>query len=352
MFNTPCLMNRMNRRSMLKSTVTGIAAFGAGIALVIPEKAGAAAKVTVKYDWLISNGQIGDVVAVENGYFEEAGFEVEFSPGGPNSQTVPPVISGAATLGQFSETTQLFNARASGVPVKILACGYRTGPYAFTSKPEKPLRSVEDLEGLRIGIQPTARFLIDAIAAKNGIDVGDLTVVNVGFDKAPLVRGEVDTIGGWITNTQALSVIGEDRIDLLVRDLGLPSYANVYFATDNAIETNAGTLARFIAAAGRGWGWTHANPEEAVRKVVTAYPSLSLEWELKTIGLVLEMSFDSDTARGGWGTFDPASIEEQLSIFDGIGQYPGGRPALDDVHTLKILEMTADQRPRLNAPGA
>ena len=352
MFNTPCLMNRMNRRSMLKSTVTGIAAFGAGIALVIPEKAGAAAKVTVKYDWLISNGQIGDVVAVENGYFEEAGFEVEFSPGGPNSQTVPPVISGAATLGQFSETTQLFNARTSGVPVKILACGYRTGPYAFTSKPEKPLRSVEDLKGLRIGIQPTARFLIDAIAAKNGIDVGDLTVVNVGFDKAPLVRGEVDTIGGWITNTQALSVIGEDRIDLLVRDLGLPSYANVYFATDNAIETNAGTLARFIAAAGRGWGWTHANPEEAVRKVVAAYPSLSLEWELKTIGLVLEMSFDSDTARGGWGTFDPASIEEQLSIFDGIGQYPGGRPALDDVHTLKILEMTADQRPRLNAPGA
>ena len=38
MSNTPCLMNRMNRRSMLKSTVTGIAAFGAGIALVIPRK--------------------------------------------------------------------------------------------------------------------------------------------------------------------------------------------------------------------------------------------------------------------------------------------------------------------------
>ena len=345
----PC---RMKRRTLLKSAAAGIAAFGAGIALVIPEKAGAAARVTIKYDWLISNGQIGDVVAVENGYFEEAGFEVEFSPGGPNSQTVPPVVSGAAALGQFSETTQLFNARASGVPVKILACGYRTGPYAFTSKPGKPLRSVDDLKGLRIGIQPTARFLIDAIAAKNGIDLDDLTIVSVGFDKAPLVRGEVDTIGGWITNTQALSVIGEDRVDLLVRDLGLPSYANVYFATDDAIERNAETLARFIAAAGRGWGWTHANPEEAVRKTVAAYPSLSLEWEIKTIGLVLEMSFDADTARDGWGTFDPASIEEQLSIFDGIGQYPGGRPALDEVHTLKILDMTADQRPKLNAPGA
>ena len=208
--------------------------------------------MTVKYDWLISNGQIGDVVAVENGYFEEAGFEVEFSPGGPNSQTVPPVISAPRRSGS-SRRRPSSSMRAQAECRENPRCGYRTGPYAFTSKPEKPLRSVEDLEGLRIGIQPTARFLIDAIAAKNGIDVGDLTVVNVGFDKAPLVRGEVDTIGGWITNTQALSVIGEDRIDLLVRDLGLPSYANVYFATDNAIETNAGTLARFIAAAGRGW---------------------------------------------------------------------------------------------------
>jgi len=343
---------QIDRRYFLKSTAAGVAAFGTGIQLMLPDDAYAAAKVIIKYDWLISNGQIGDVIAVENGYFKEVGLEVEFSPGGPNSSTVPPVVSGAAALGQFSETSQLFNARANGVPVKILACGYRTGPYAFTSKPEKPLRSVADLKGLRIGIQPTARFLIDAIAAKNGIDIDDLEVFNVGFDKAPLVRGEVDAIGGWITNTQALSVIGEDRIDLLVSDLGLPSYADVYFATDEAIATNADTLSRFIGAVSKGWGWTHGNPQAAVKKVIAAHPSLSLEWELKTIDLILKMSFDSATARNGWGTFDPASLEEQIAIYDQIGQYPNGRPKLDDVYTLKILETTADVRPKLNAPGA
>ena len=205
----------------------------------------------IKYDWLMSNGQIGDFVAAFNGYYEEAGLEVEFSPGGPKSATVPPVISGAAALGQFSETPQLFNACASGIPVKILAHGYRNGPYAFTSKPAKLLRAVDDLRGLKIGIQPTARSLIDAIAAKNDIPVGELEVVNVGFDKAPLVRGEVGAIGGWITNTQALSIVGDDRIDLLVRDLGLSSYADVYFATDDAIENNAEILAKFIGAAAR-----------------------------------------------------------------------------------------------------
>ncbi len=342
----------IDRRLFMKAGIAGLAAFSPGMQLILGTEAKAAGKVVIQYDWLISNGQIGDVIALENGYFKEAGLEVEFSPGGPNAATVPPVVSGAALLGQFSETPQLFSARASGVPVKILACGYRTGPYALTSKPAKPLRTVADLKGMRIGIQPTARFVIDAIAAKNGIDINELTVVNVGFDKAPLVRGDVDAIGGWITNTQALSVVGDDRIDLLTRDLGLSSYADVYFATDTAIEKDAETLAKFIGAVGKGWGWTHANPQEAVKKLVASRPELSLEWEQKTIDLVLKLSFDADTARDGWGTFDPKSIEEQIALFDKIGQYPNGAPKAEDVYTTKILELSAAERPKLNAPGA
>ncbi|MDF1777650.1 MAG: ABC transporter substrate-binding protein [Rhizobiaceae bacterium] len=342
----------LDRRSFLKTSAGAVAAFGAGIHLIIPHEAHASAKVVIKYDWLMSNGQIGDIIALENGYFKEAGLEVEFSPGGPNSVTVPPVISGAAALGEFSETPQLFNARASGVPVRILACGFRTGPYALTSKPGKPLRSVEDLRGMKIGIQPTARFLMDAIAAKNGIPIDELDIINVGFDKAPLERGEVDALGGWITNTQALSVIGDDRIDLLLSDLGLASYANVYFATDSAVEDNADILAKFIGAVAKGWGWTHANPQEAVKKAVAAYPNMDLEWEQKTIDLVLNLSFDANTAADGWGTFDPASLEDQISLYDSIGQYPDGRPKLEDVYTTKILDMTAAERPKLNAPGA
>tara|TARA_R110002020_G_scaffold40118_5_gene118760 strand:- start:11114 stop:12163 length:1050 start_codon:yes stop_codon:yes gene_type:complete len=342
--------NRINRRTFLKTSAVGVAAFGTGIQLILPEDAHAAAKVIVKYDWLMSNGQIGDIIAAENGYFADAGLEVEFSPGGPNSATVPPVISGAAALGQFSETPQLFNARASGVPVKILACGFRTGPYALTSKPDKPLRSVEDLRGMKIGVQPTARFVMDAIAAKNGIPLDELDIVNVGFDKAPLIRGEVDAIGGWITNTQSLSVVGDDRVDLLLSDLGLASYANVYFATDEAVEKNADILAKFIGAAAKGWGWTHENPEEAVKKAVAAFPNMDLEWELKTIDLVLRLSFDESTAKDGWGTFDPASLEEQIALYDMIKQYPDGRPELEDVYTPAILEMTASDRPKLGAP--
>jgi NitT/TauT family transport system substrate-binding protein len=332
----------ISRRTLLAGAAAG------GAALMLPNGASAQeAKVVIKLDWLMSNGQIGDIMAAQQGFFKEAGINVEFNPGGPNSATVPPVVSGEATLGQFSESTQLVAARASGVPVKIIACGFRTGPYALASLPKAPVKSAADMVGKKIGIQPTARVVIDAIIAKNNLDASKITVVNVGFDKAPLERGEVDAIGGWVTNTQSLSVLGPDRIDLLVSDMGLPSYADVYFATDEAIEKNADVLAKYIGAASKGWAWVKANPQEAVKKMVEAYPDMSLEWEQKTIDLIMKLSFDADTATHGWGHFDPAKIEEQISMFDALKQYETGRPKLEDVYSTKILEMTKDIRPKV-----
>ncbi len=78
---------------------------------------------------------------------------------------------------------------------------------------------------------------------------------------------------------------------------------------------------------------------------------MDLDWELKTIDLVLRMSFDEATAKGRLGHFDPASLENQIAIFDGIGQYPSGRPSLDDVHTTAILEMTAQARRSSGRPA-
>lgn len=335
------------RRAVLKAGAFTLAATAAGFSLFTPRNSSAAAKVVIKYDWLMSNGQIGDIVAARKGFFEEEGLEVEFSPGGPNSATVPPVVTGQAQFGQFSDSAQLLLARASGVPVKIFACGFRMAPFAFYSLPKAPIRSVQDMVGKRIGIQPTARFVLDAILLKNKIDPSSLTITNIGFDMTPLTTGQVDAVTGWITNTQALSVIGPDRIDLMMKDTGLPSYANVYFATDDALQDNAETLAAALRAIAKGWGWTHANPEEAVRVAVEAYPQLDLDIELKTIPRVLSLSFDEATGKNGWGTFDPAAIAEQISIYDTIGQFKSGAPKLEDCYSETILDMTADDRPKI-----
>ena len=341
--------SRFTRRRLVRDAGLSLAMAAGGIALLLPRDGRAAsAKVVVKYDWLIGNGQIGDVVAVKNGYFEAEGLDVELSPGGPNSATVPPVVSGQAALGQFSDSAQLLLARSADVPIKIIACGFRSAPFAFYSLPRAPIRSVSDMIGKRIGIQPTARFVLDAILKKAGIDPSRLTITNIGFDMTALTTGQVDAVTGWITNTQALAVIGPDRIDLLMKDTGLPSYANVYFATDDAVANNAETLAKFIRAVAKGWGWTHANPADAVKLTVAAYPQLDLAVELATVPRVMSLSFDAATGRDGWGTFDDAAIATQISVYSSIGQFGSTTPRVEDCVTHKILEMTAAARPKIS----
>ncbi|MBP1860327.1 ABC transporter substrate-binding protein [Rhizobium herbae] len=338
----------LDRRTVLKGGAYALAAATAGIGIFTPNNSNAdTAKVVIKYDWLMSNGQIGDIVAATQGLFQAEGLDVEFSPGGPNSATVPPVVTGQAQAGQFSDSAQLLLARASGVPIKIFACGFRMAPFAFYSVPKAPIRTVHDMVGKRIGIQPTARYVLDAILLKNNIDPSSLTITNIGFDMTPLTTGQVDAVTGWITNTQALSVIGPDRIDLMMKDTGLPSYANVYFATDDALQNHSDTLAKTLRAIAKGWAWTYEHPEEAVKLAVKAYPQLDLVVELKTAPRILSLSFDAMTGKDGWGAFDPAAIGEQISVYDKIGQFKSGAPKLEDCYSTEILEMTAADRPKI-----
>jgi NitT/TauT family transport system substrate-binding protein len=336
------------RRSFLKSIAGVVAVAGSGLSLLIPKEGRAAtAKIVVQYDWLMGNGQIGDIVAVKKGFFEEQGLALEYSPGGPNAQTVPPVVSGQAALGQFSGVSQLLLARASGVPVKVISTGYQKGPFTFFSLPKAPIRTPQDFVGKRVGIQPTAHWVIDAILAKHKIDPAQVKVSSIGFDMTPLVSGQVDCVTGFITNTKAMSVIGPDRIDLGMVDAGLPDFANAYFATDEALEKNADLLARFTKAVAKGWGWTHDNPVAAVELMVKAWPELDLAIEKDTIKTVLGLSFTPDTMRNGWGTFDKNKIAEEIAIFDSIGLFKGTKLNVDDVQTSKILEMTAADRPKV-----
>ena len=85
----------LSRRGFLKGgAVVGAIAAGSGASLLAPTTSRAdTAKVVVQYDWLMGNGQIGDVVAVHNGYFKDQGLEVEMIPGGPNSATLAPIVS-------------------------------------------------------------------------------------------------------------------------------------------------------------------------------------------------------------------------------------------------------------------
>ena len=310
---------------------------------MLPLGARAAAKVVVQYDWLMSNGQIGDVVALKRGFFRDAGLDVELSPGGPNATAAAPVISGHAQVGQLSDSGQVMFARNAGIPIKIIAAGMRVAPFAFYSLPKNPIRTPHDMIGKRIGIQPTARYVLEAILVKNKIDPGKVAVTDVGADMTPLAAGRVDAITGWVTNAKEMSIFSGPLVSLSMEQAGLPSYGDTYFATDDAIARNADQLARFIRALAQGWDWTSQHPDEAVDIAAAEYPELDASIEKRIMPTVLRLTFDKDTARDGWGTFRPERLAAQMRAYAAVGLIKSSL-RVEDVYSMKVLRETVRAR--------
>jgi len=337
------------RRRFLKGSASALLASSSAYVLA-PGVRAETVPLKIKYDWLMSNGQIGDIVALRKGFFEEQGFKAEFIPGGPNSSTIPPVTTGQALIGQFSSTNQAMLAAASGIPVKVFAAGYRAAPFAYFSLPKAAVRKPEDLIGKRLGTQPTARFATDALLKKYNIDPSKLKIINIGFDMTPLLSGDVDVVTGWVTNTKALSVIGPDRVDFMMRDTGITNYGNAYFTSTEAIARYGEEIAKFLKAVSKGWEWAFKNRPQAVDMMCDAYANLERPIERQSVDTVMALSFDKDTATNGWGWFDTAKIEGTLELFASIDFFKDKKkPQLGDFVTTQFLDATKDVRAKLGA---
>ncbi|MBX3538986.1 MAG: ABC transporter substrate-binding protein [Chelatococcus sp.] len=165
-YEAPFASSQFDRRSFLKATALTVA--GGAVLSFGPARAAGQTPLRIQYDWLIGNGQLGDIVAQQKGFFKDEGLDVTFGPGGPNAQTVPPVLAGQAQLGQLSSTAQFFTAFEAGRPLMLFASGYRYSPYAYISLPGKPIRTPQDFIGKTVAINPNGRYLLDLVMAKNG----------------------------------------------------------------------------------------------------------------------------------------------------------------------------------------
>ena len=235
-------------------------------------------------------------------------------------------------------------ARSAGIPIKAFAAGYQKHPFTYFSLAASPIREPKDMVGKTIATQPTAYILLRALLAKNGIAEGDVTIVNMGSDMNQLMTGQAQAVTGWLTNTNALKILGSDRVDMMLWDTGIQLYANVYFASDETLGGSPEVLENFVRGSARGWGYARQHPEEAVDMLVSAYPNLDKASELEAVSKVLGFSFDDATKKDGWGTMNVENWKAQIETYASLDQFKGTVPTVDDVMTLKILDATAEAR--------
>lgn len=337
----------LERRSILKAGLVAAAGLAAPTLITTRGRTQDATEtINFQLSFLLNNNQMGQMMAEKLGYFEEERLVVNTLPGGPSMDGIAIVAAGQADMGIVSSSPNLMTAVSQNIPVKAVLSQLQEHPYTFYSRAENPVRTAQDMIGKKIGVNQTGRILVSAILRVNGIPEDEVEIVTIGADMTPLMTGQVDVVTNWATQATAISKLG-DVESLRLWDSGVQLYASVNYVNLDTLERRPETVARFVRAVARGWGYVYENRDEAIETYLEMNSRGVREDELLAMPLLMDYMFDARTREHGWGTFDPQVWQAQIDLYDSLGQFTAGTPVLDDIITTSVLDATADARPKL-----
>ncbi|PFG45114.1 NitT/TauT family transport system substrate-binding protein [Georgenia soli] len=300
--------------------------------------------IDLQLSWLGNAQVLGDAVALKKGFYAENGLKVTMKEGGPNADPPGLIASGSSPAGYVSSSPLHMTAVSAGVSVKAYGVNLQQHPWAFISMKDNPIRTPEDLIGKRIGTQPTGGVLVDAVLAKHGISRDQIEIVGVGSDTAPLASGQVDAWTGWTVNYGQLQPLGNNYETMRIWDIGIQLYAGVLLANASVVEEDPEMLAGILSATAKGWRYARDNHDEAIEILKETFPNIDPKIESESAKLVMDIVFTDETEENGWGQMARDNWENQIRIYDELGQFEKGAPNVDDVMTLEILERTVEER--------
>jgi NitT/TauT family transport system substrate-binding protein len=302
-------------------------------------------QVSMRLGWLANSQYAGDFVALDKGYFKDHGIDLRVDAGGPSIDPVTLTASGSNTIGNVSSIAAMFLARSNGLPVKAFATALQRHPFAFISTKDRHITSPQDFVGKKIGIQETARPLINAVIAKYQLPRDQVQIQVIGSDTTPLKTGQVDVITGWVIDAPQMAAIGDDAAPLLLWDLGIHLYAFTYFTTDDVLKNKADMLTGFTSASAQGWAYAADHPEEATDIALKYGKDLKRDLELQTWKLETPFLWSDATRDKGWGWMEPQVWDDAIKVYTDLGLTKAPITS-SDAMTQEILQRAGDRPKR------
>lgn len=303
-------------------------------------------KVTLQLAWLPDNGSVGEITALEKGYFAEKGLDVEILPGGPGANTIQETLSGVADIA-VTYAPPLMYAADKSLPIKTFAAALQVAPLSFFSLGESEITSVADWKGKNVASDQAAAAQVKALLHHAGLSWEDVEF-EVGRIPA-LMQGQADIVSAWPTNLTELAPVfahaGGYNMQRIF-DNGLEFQSNYYIATTATIDSDPEMLAAFLEAVDMGWDYAADHPEEAMSLVAKHNEALNQANEIAAFETALAGGFiyNEDTVEFGFGNIDAERWQRTLDLYAEIGEIRADLTA-EDVFDASILAL-ADRTKR------
>ena len=216
-------------------------------------------------------------VAIDKGYFKNAGIEVEFDY---SLETDAVSLVGANNL-QFAVVSgeQVLLARTQGLPIVYVGAWYQQYPVAVVSKVEQGIKTAADLKSKKIGLPGLygANYIgLDALLFSAGLTEKDVTLDSIGFNQvAALAADQEQAVSVYTTNEPVqLEAQGYKLNEIRVADVEQLA-SNGLITNEETIKSNPDLVRRMMAAFLKGLEDTVANPDEAYNISKNYVPDLA-----------------------------------------------------------------------------
>ncbi len=298
-----------------------------GALLIATPLAAQETEINFALDWRFEGPSAPYFMAIDNGYFADAGLAVEVTAGQGSLDALPKVASGAFPIG-FADINSLirFLDANPGAPVTAIMMMYDVPPFAIVGRVSQGISGIEDLEGSVLGAPPPdgawAQFPI--LAEVNGIDVSTITVEPVGFPtrEPMLAEGAVDSVTGFnFSSYLSLARLGipeEDITTIMFADHGVELYGNAIIVNTDFAAENPEVVTAFLTAVAQGTAAAIADPSAGAAAVIDRNPAGDAELEQRRLELAIEANiltpYVMENGMGGIDADRFARAIEQLRL--------------------------------------
>ena len=342
-------MKLHNKRSVLKGKPMNKSLgflVGAACSLATLSIASAQEKVVFNMSWLPQGSAIGTAVAVDMGWFKEAGLDVSMMRGYGGNRTANELDQGQFDVGYVDPLSIMLN-RANGGKIRMIGAINTEWPggICYQSKLHQ-VKSIDDLGGLRMGggSASPVQNIVPAWLEMNGKprDFIRMLRLDPAVVDASFIEGKIDLAECWRASNLAslkkqANAAGVTLAWIEYRAYGLDSYGSGFAAREETIAKKPEVLRNFLRMSYRGYEFARTNPDAAADLMVKMFPTLDRAIVLQQIQEINELIVDKGAADKGLGYLREDRMKNSFAFVNKAFDLKEKKVELDQIYTNSLL---------------
>lgn len=287
--------------------------------------------VTVILDYVANTNHTGMYVALDQGYYEEQGLNVNIVEP-TEGATATLVAVGKGDFGiSYQEDVTIALASEDPLPIRAVAALIQHNTSGFATYADKNITSVKDFEGKTYAGWggPGESAVLNAVMTQAGADFSKLNIVTSDGAGFAALKDQVDIMWFFEAWDNVKCELADFPINYTpVRDLDerLDYYTPVIIASEETLEQKPEMVRRFLAATEKGYLYAIENPEESAEILHKYTPDYDMELLSRSQAYLTDKYMeDSET----WGTMKDSVWDNYTDFMVEYGVIDKDIPAAD-----------------------